>query len=52
MFTAIAPAGATSEDSTLPVLIKYTNEEVTVIAVVNGVICSLVVPIILNLLYI
>ena len=26
-YTCIAPAGATSEDTTLPVMLKYTNEE-------------------------
>lgn len=43
-YTAIAPAAATSEDTTLAVLIQYTSEEIVVIAVCNGVICSAVVP--------
>lgn len=50
-YTAIAPAAATSEDTTLPVLIKYTSEEVVVMAVINGVICSMMVPILINLFY-
>ncbi|MDA3732928.1 lysine exporter LysO family protein [Niameybacter massiliensis] len=50
-YTAIAPAAATSEDTTLPVLIKYTSEEVVVMAVINGVICSMMVPILTNFFY-
>ena len=50
-YTAIAPAAATSEDTTLPVLMKYTSEEVVVMAVINGVICSMMVPVLINLFY-
>lgn len=50
-YTAIAPAAATSEDTTLPVLIKYTSEEVVIMAVINGVICSMMVPVLTNLFY-
>ena len=50
-YTAIAPAAATSEDTTLPVLIKYTSEEVVIMAVINGVICSMMVPDLTNLFY-
>ena len=39
-YTCTAPAGATSEDTTLPVMLKYTNEETVVLSVLNGVICS------------
>jgi uncharacterized membrane protein YbjE (DUF340 family) len=48
-YTAIAPAGATSEDTTLPVLIKYTNTEIVIVAVINGVICSALVPVLINM---
>lgn len=48
-YTAIAPAGATSEDTTLPMLIKFTDEEVVVMAIFNGVICSSVVPLLIKL---
>lgn len=48
-FTAIAPAGATSEDTTLPLLIRHTSEEVVVLSVFNGVICSAAVPIAIDL---
>lgn len=44
-YTAIAPAAATSEDTTLAMLVKYTDEEVVVMAVFNGVVCSAVVPV-------
>ena len=50
-YAAIAPAAATSEDTTLPLLMRCTSEDVAVMAVVNGVVCSALVPVILNLLY-
>ncbi|HJC48436.1 MAG TPA: lysine exporter LysO family protein [Candidatus Lachnoclostridium pullistercoris] len=46
-FSCIAPAGATSEDTTLPMMIRYTNEETVVISVLNGVICSAAVPVLI-----
>ncbi|MGL4798392.1 MAG: lysine exporter LysO family protein [Cellulosilyticaceae bacterium] len=50
-YTAIAPAAATSEDTTLPILMKYTSEEVVMMAVINGVICSAMVPILIQTFY-
>lgn len=50
-FSCIAPAGATSEDTTLPMMIKYTNEETVVLAVLNGIICSSAVPILISLCF-
>lgn len=50
-YAAIAPAGATSEDTTLPLLIRYAGEDVAVIAVVNGLICSALVPVLVQLCY-
>ena len=47
-YTCIAPAGATSEDTTLPVMLKYTDEETVVLSVLNGMICSFFVPIIIS----
>ncbi len=47
-FTCIASAGATSEDTTLPIILKYTNEETVVMSVFNGIICSLMVPILIS----
>ena len=46
-YTCIASAGATSEDTTLPVMLKYTNEETVVLSVFNGVICSFFVPLLI-----
>ena len=48
-YTSIAPAGATSEDTTLPMMLKYTNEETVVLSVLNGMICSLLVPVIISI---
>lgn len=50
-YTCIAPAGATSEDTTLPMMIKYTDEETVVLSVFNGVICSAVVPFLISFSY-
>lgn len=47
-YSCIAPAGATSEDTTLPMMMKYTNEETVVLSVINGVICSALVPFLLS----
>jgi len=49
--TLIAPAGATSEDTTLPMLMKYCSEDMIIIAVINGVICSAAVPFLVQLCY-
>lgn len=50
-YTAIAPAGATSEDTTLPMIMKYTREDVVIISVLNGIICSAIVPFLIPLMY-
>ena len=50
-FGCIAPAGATSEDTTLPMMIKYTDEETVVLSVLNGMICSAFVPVLISLCY-
>ncbi|MFQ9511210.1 MAG: LysO family transporter, partial [Lachnospiraceae bacterium] len=50
-YSCIAMAGATSEDTTLPMLIRYTDEETVVLAVFNGVICSACVPFLIELCY-
>lgn len=47
-YAAIAPAGATSEDTTLPVLMKYTSGEVVMMAVLNGIFCSAAVPVMIK----
>ncbi len=48
-YTCIAPAAATSEDTTLPMMLKYTDEETVVLSVLNGVICSFFVPVLISL---
>lgn len=50
-YTCIAPAGATSEDTTLPMIWKYTNEETVVLSVLNGMICSFFVPVLISLCF-
>ena len=48
-YTCIAPAGATSEDTTLPMMIRFTNEETVVLSVLNGILCSAMVPVLIRL---
>lgn len=50
-YCAIAAAGATSEDTTLPMLIRYTSEEFIVISVINGMLCSIAVPLLINFFF-
>lgn len=41
---AIAPAGATSMDSTLPIIAKYTSPEITALAFISGAILTALIP--------
>lgn len=50
MLPCVAIGGASTMDSSLPVLLKYTNMQVGIIGFVNGVVISLVVPVLLSLL--
>lgn len=50
-YTAIASSGATSMDTSLPIIAKYTNSEIVVISIISGIICSFLVPLICPLLY-
>lgn len=50
-YTTIAPAGATSMDSTLPIISRYTNPEIVVVAFFNGAALSALVPILVPFLY-
>jgi uncharacterized membrane protein YbjE (DUF340 family) len=50
-YTTIAPAGATSMDSTLPIISKYTSPELVVIAFFNGAILTALVPILVPFFY-
>ena len=47
-YTTIAPAAATSEDTTLPAILKYGGAETVLMAVFNGVLCSAAVPILIK----
>jgi|LGOV01.1.fsa_nt_gb uncharacterized membrane protein YbjE (DUF340 family) len=49
--TAIAPAGAASMDSMLPLVSRYTSPEVVVISFFNGVVLSSLVPILVPFFY-
>lgn len=50
-YTCIAIAGATSEDTTLPMIMRYTDAEAAVFSVINGVLCSTFVPILFSICY-
>lgn len=50
-YTTIAPAGATSMDTTLPLISEVTSPEVTVISFLNGVVLSSLVPILISFFY-
>ncbi len=46
----VAPAGATAMDTTLPIITKYTDARIGVLAFVSGVILSTAVPILVPLM--
>lgn len=50
-YTAIAPAGATSMDTTLPIISRATTPEIVVIAFINGALLSTLVPVLVPFLY-
>lgn len=50
-YCAVAPGGATTMDTTLGIIARCTNEEITVMAMINGVILSALVPILVPFLY-
>ena len=50
-YTCIAIAGATSEDTTLPMIMRNTDAQTAVFSVINGVICSTFVPILFSICY-
>lgn len=49
-YEAIAPAGATSMDTTLPIITRYTDSKTAVASFVSGVILSTAVPIIVPII--
>lgn len=50
-YTTIAPAGATSMDTTLPLIAKATTPEIAVISFLNGAILTSLVPIFITFFY-
>ncbi len=50
-FSPIASAGATSMDTTLAVIMKYTDKENAIISMFNGVTLSILVPLLITLIY-
>jgi uncharacterized membrane protein YbjE (DUF340 family) len=50
-YCAVTPGGATSMDTTLGIISRSTNEEITVIAMLHGVILTVAVPILVPFLY-
>ncbi|MBV7276689.1 lysine exporter LysO family protein [Clostridium thailandense] len=50
-YTTIAPAGATSMDTTLPLISKATSPEIAVVSFLNGVILSSLVPVFISFFY-
>jgi len=50
-YSAIAPAGATSMDTTLPLISRYTKPEIVIVSFINGAILSALVPVLVPFLY-
>ncbi|MDC1105997.1 lysine exporter LysO family protein [Prolixibacteraceae bacterium] len=44
-FSGVASGGATSMDTTLPIISSYSGKEVAVISVFNGIVLTLLVPV-------
>lgn len=47
-FLALAPSGAATMDSGLPVIIKYTNLHVGMYSFINGLVLTLIVPVLIS----
>ena len=45
----IAAGGATSMDTTLPVIIRYSGKEFMLIAIINGLVLTLLVPVLVGI---
>ena len=48
-YAAIGLAGATSEDTALPILMRHTSEEMVIYSVISGVVTSSLVPVLSRL---
>lgn len=47
-FLALAPSGAATMDSGLPVVIKYTNLHIGMYSFINGLVLTLIVPVLIS----
>ena len=47
----IASGGATSMDTTLPVVARFSGKEYTLLSIFNGVVLSILVPILISIIY-
>ena len=47
----IVSGGATSMDTTLPVIVKYSGKEYAFVSVFSGIVLTILVPILISLLY-
>ncbi len=50
-YAAITSAGATSMDTCLPVVLKYSGKEYIIISVIHGILLSVFVPLFITLIY-
>jgi uncharacterized membrane protein YbjE (DUF340 family) len=50
-FAPMATAGATSMDTTLPVIVKFSGKEYAAFSLFNGIVLTTLVPVIISLLY-
>jgi len=50
-YTTIAPAGATSMDTTLPIISEVTSTNIALISFLNGAILSSLVPVLITFFY-
>lgn len=50
-YTTIAPAGATSMDTTLPLISRYTKPEIVVVSFFNGALLTSLVPLLVPFFY-
>jgi len=50
-YAPINSGGATSMDTTLPVIVRYSGKEYLVVALVHGILLTLLVPFIIPLIY-
>ncbi len=47
----IASGGATSMDTTLPAVVRFSGKEYTLLSIFNGVVLSILVPILISIIY-